>query len=447
MRILLLCIGFFVGIYSLAKDLNGKKTYYIGGGGEPSEMFDQSFREIQKIEKRGWSVDYMYGGASESANKTMKELGPKVQLLNTKNLNDKLSQIENDLKQGKSLPSQIMIYLDTHGGYSDGKYSIYTANGTVEVLPALHRIKELAKKRGVKLGIIGGTCYSGNLLDLADTNTCVLSISPHDVVGFTHQSQKLNELLTSGSVDNLEQLHLMGRSKAVGKISQPLISTEAGRKSFELLRPLKNHLIGANQFKNQQNKQICRANLFDQTLFNLDKMKNQINDLFLNAQLMFDELKLKQFDKKAEKLRAEYGQYALEFMNMDCEDVVYKKKTYQSCFYMAKEVDEKIDNMKKYSHELIEKMTHPRTSKAELAEAKTDMAYVENELKYFELVKKTKLYQRKKAMDHIVPMDIKLKFYEFSEEVGEVENDLYNKLYSYFSKQNKKNEPCAEFKI
>lgn len=121
---------------------------------------------------------------------------------------------------------------------------ISTDDGELDILPQLQRINALAAKRKTKLGIVGGTCFSGNLLSLASENTCIVVASPPDTIGVKALTDDYAYLIATGVARNLEDLHLQSRVSSSYMLTQPLISTLPGAQAYELLKPLRRQLVG-----------------------------------------------------------------------------------------------------------------------------------------------------------------------------------------------------------
>ncbi len=109
-----------------------------------------------------------------------------------------------------------------------------TAAGTVTVsLDDLKSLADLAKAKGVKLGIIDLSCHSGNTLALADENTCVISATgPNHYSGAGRLSFGT---IFSGALipgKSLEDAFLTARAQ-FNDASFPMISSPAGKEIQE----------------------------------------------------------------------------------------------------------------------------------------------------------------------------------------------------------------------
>ena len=218
-----------------------KYLYYIGGGeplsqNEKATNFDYSFSYVRSLEKNNWKARYLFAGDQLKSKKLREAVAARSQTLTKENLAPFLQDIETKLATGRINHGQLMIYLDTHGVMENGKYTISTINGTADILPSLLKIRNLAKQNKVKLGIIGATCFSGQLMTLEDENTCVVTTAPADTVGLMMNNNVIAYLLGHNSAKNLEDLHLKSRKYKDIDLGQPLISTPAGKKAYEVLK-------------------------------------------------------------------------------------------------------------------------------------------------------------------------------------------------------------------
>ncbi len=137
---------------------------------------------------------------------------------------------------------KILINLYSHGAVKDPGEKTHkiaaggvmldpeTVSGTTTVtVDDLKSLADLAKAKGVKLGIIDLSCHSGNSLALADENTCVISATgPNHYSGAGRLSfgTLFSGALTPGK--SLEDAYLSARAQ-FNDSSFPMISSPAGR--------------------------------------------------------------------------------------------------------------------------------------------------------------------------------------------------------------------------
>ena len=253
----------------LAKS-SSKYLFYIGGGESVSQNpratnFDYSFAHLRNLERDDWKARYLFAGDQVNSKRLRQEVGDRGQALTQNNLPPFLENIEKTLESGVLDHGQLMIYLDTHGIMDDGKYTISTTDGTFDILPAMLKIRSLAHLRNVKLGIVGATCFSGQLMNLEDNNTCVITTAPADTVGLMMNNNVIAFLLGHHSSSNLEDLHLQSRKFKDIDLGQPMISTAAGKKAFEVLKELRTTVLVAGK-KSAPEIHSCDQNGIEKTL-------------------------------------------------------------------------------------------------------------------------------------------------------------------------------------
>ncbi|MES2527729.1 MAG: hypothetical protein V4598_11605 [Bdellovibrionota bacterium] len=138
---------------------------------------------------------------------------------------------------------KILINLYSHGATRDhgetthkiaagsGPITNYDdmAGTTTVSVDALKSLRDLAKAKGVKLGIIDLSCHSGNSLNIADDNTCVISATGPD--HYSGAGTSSFGALISGSLQSgksLEEAFLTARA-GFADSSFPMISSPAGK--------------------------------------------------------------------------------------------------------------------------------------------------------------------------------------------------------------------------
>ncbi len=150
-----------------------------------------------------------------------------------------------EIKNGEN----ILINLYSHGATRDAGESSHKiaagsgpltnyddmAGTTTVSVDALKSLRDLAKSKGVKIGIVDLSCHSGNTLALADENTCVISATgPNHYSGAGSMSfgAVFSGALRPGK--SLEDAYLTARSQ-FNDASFPMISSPAGREIQERL--------------------------------------------------------------------------------------------------------------------------------------------------------------------------------------------------------------------
>ena len=100
-------------------------------------------------------------------------------------------------------------------------------------------LQNKANEKGVKLAILDLSCYSGQSLDIAKTNSnvCVITAASRETVGYLGFTEKLFENLQSGR--SLEESFLISRQGVMG---WPQISTPQGLFAESALKDLHNQV-------------------------------------------------------------------------------------------------------------------------------------------------------------------------------------------------------------
>lgn len=218
----------------------------IGGGGEPQgakeTQFDNSLVALGKFYQK--NKDYktivnFNGGHSKTEAKINRNFsGAEIRNHFTSQSYDQL--ISDTIKkiETKQIPSggKILLFIDSHGGEKKGQtHSISTSNsamtnmnkgGTSMVsLDKLKVLSDLAAKKNVKLGIVDGSCHSGNSLGLANSSTCVIAGSGPKHYSYSIFSSTFAKKMAKGK--NLEDVFLE-TTKEINGLGFPMISTPAG---------------------------------------------------------------------------------------------------------------------------------------------------------------------------------------------------------------------------
>ncbi len=264
---------------SLGEPSSQNKKHYllIGGSGEPDSNFTsfdgeyintlRYLRDSKDTEKT-FSFDGEYAriedlGEAYKLEKLTRTKGTAKEIINS--IEKLKAQIERgEIKKG----DQLIIHISSHGTYADSKefsHSISIVSDTKnnikenEILSeaeaegdslSLDRLQGLikaAQAKGINLGIIDTSCYSGNVLKFANDTTCVITGSNDKEtakVGFAIQITQFQPGRTFEDV-------FLNLEKGYGRIGNPLISTAAGKAAKEQMKILESYYADANnQFKN-----------------------------------------------------------------------------------------------------------------------------------------------------------------------------------------------------
>lgn len=218
----------------------------IGGGGEPlgakETQFDNSMVALSKFYQK--NKDYktivnFNGGHSTTESKINRNFsGAEIRNNFSSQSYDQLISDTIRKLETKEIPSggKILLFIDSHGGEKQGQtHRISTSNsamvnmnrgGTSMVsLDKLKVLSDLAAKKNVKLGIVDGSCHSGNSLGLANSSTCVVTGSGPNHYSYTIFASTFAKKMAKGK--NLEEIFL-DTTKAIDGLGFPMISTPAG---------------------------------------------------------------------------------------------------------------------------------------------------------------------------------------------------------------------------
>lgn len=244
-------LPFTLLLLSTQPALAERRLLLMGGGGEPRSLnttiFDQTLNSLDKyLDKNSWGkVDVSFNGghAQTEAIMAMKFSNANSKSSFTKNNFNALiktyeAQIESgELKSG----DQLLVMIDTHGAMKTNGDSTHqiavgasvtnatdltTLGGTSLVsMDALKNLADLAKRKGVKLGILDFSCHSGNSLALANENTCVITSTGKTHFGYNTFSENFISKMKPGK--SLEEAFLDTRRDTTDN-SFPMISTPEG---------------------------------------------------------------------------------------------------------------------------------------------------------------------------------------------------------------------------
>lgn len=427
-----------------------KKVYYMGGGGESeikqSTMFDYSFKNFQNLEGRGWEAKYLFDDTHFESRKLLTETKEKGAPFTKKNALSMLENIENNLKDPNSKASQVLIIFDTHGDIDKSKYKIATSDGVIEVIDQLKRIKKIAAKKGVKIGIIGATCFSGNLIELGDENTCVISASPPETVGFNDTSNLFAELISSKKIKNLEDLHLLSRANRNFFLSQPMISTPEGMQAYEQLKSLRIPLSA--YFPNYLiKKKSCDRDYFTETIQKLTELATRINQDIYKDFFSKEIIKLEQIAQNIANYKNIYGPSIDQIFKKDCLNLKSKGVKATACFTSPSDfleykalVTNELEKYKEY-------YSNPNNDAKDKSMYALRISQLSLNLDFIKKVESSNKFKKKKELEDALPKDLKNSLTNFSHQVGVIEADLYNSLYYYYRTKSTKKNICSQFQL
>ena len=443
---------------------SAKYLFYIGGGETVSQNpkatnFDYSFSHLRNLEKEDWKARYLFAGDQTNSKRLRLEVGERSQTLTNGNLTPFLENIEKTILSGALDHGQLMIYLDTHGIMDDGKYTISTTDGTYDILPSLLKIRGLAKARNIKLGIIGATCFSGQLMNLEDQNTCVITTAPSDTVGLMMNNNVIAYLLGHHTSKNLEDLHLQSRKFKDIDLGQPMISTPAGKKAFEVLKELRTTVLVAGK-KSAPEIHSCDQNGVEKTLAQISlllqgpensvssthtKAENSVGNATASrdnlvsssvakiekrAPFISDKLigKLKTLDLKLKSLLGQHREELISNLTNSCQSLNPDLKENPPCDLSHKSVSERNTSTMEEQGIVLKPVELPKDLPQD---DKPDAAQVT-----FAIENASKS-----------PAETLAELVKTSAEIGAVERDLYDLLYKKFSEETPAPNICNSFPL
>jgi len=196
-------------IFSISAFAQSKHIVVMGGGGEPkgnSTIFDDEASKLGRYFSKNsdWNVAVSFNGGHSKTEKILAEglgkvAGGSSSFTEQEYLN-LLSTYEEKINSGTIKPGdQLLIYISTHGALKMNKektHSIATGGGSatdlnnlqgasIVSMDKLQKLADLAAEKGVKLGIVDGSCHSGASIVLKNDKTCVISASGPKHFGYS----------------------------------------------------------------------------------------------------------------------------------------------------------------------------------------------------------------------------------------------------------------------
>lgn len=240
---------------STASSSQENHLLFLGGGGEAASkndtIFDRGIPLVANFSKNSTykTTTSFDGGHSQTTNLISQSF---TGADNRGDFNkNNYEAIINDYKikllaaiNGSGPPvDKLMIIIDTHG-YEKDEVSTNPKENTHKIsssgaekfvsMDSLKDLTRLAERAHTKLAIVDMSCHSGNSLELANANTCVISGSGQDSYSSSFGNVFFEKLQTG---KNLEDVFLESRKSNVG-IGFPMISTPAGKAVQNQLYPL-----------------------------------------------------------------------------------------------------------------------------------------------------------------------------------------------------------------
>lgn len=226
----------------------------LGGGGEPKTegtIFDTDVNSMTKFATSNpqWNTTLSFNGGHAKTEKIIQDnmgsYNVATQSFTRKSYEAIVKSYEDKINAGEIKPGdQLLLHINTHGATRNAAmektHVVSTAEGTLTnydtlggdtvSLDRLDKLAKLAEQKGIKLAIIDQSCHSGNTLNLANKNTCVITGTGPNHYGYggggSTFNSKFNEKFAKGK--NLEEIFLDARSDFYD-MSFPMISSPQGQ--------------------------------------------------------------------------------------------------------------------------------------------------------------------------------------------------------------------------
>ncbi|WP_413943743.1 hypothetical protein [Bdellovibrio sp. HCB-162] len=432
--------GFLVLLVSFSA-VAKKEVVFFGGGGEPkgdSTIFDAAYNNFAMFSSGGWQArSYFNGGHAKSEAVAQKLFKGKNQPMTTKNMADEIANLKariekGDLKSG----DQVMITIATHGlekNKSQASHSIATTDSSFN-LDEIAKLRDLAEKKGVSLAIVDFSCYSGNTLSLGTDKTCVISTAA-DTVAYNTSGDYMGRNFTPGR--SLESAFLDGRSEMNAVVpAAPQISTEAGRKAYQLTKILSESMSERSTIRASKDAGL---NCYGVNSVPYRKLQSNLRDIgsgdiygYLKVKLGMQKSTLEPLINKLQTAVKKYEdkrkgmQKMLDEMQSLNQNACHEVQGVKLCGNVQNwEFGYKLLSEKEQKGQLDEK------GRAELAVYKTAMN-----------TPQFKRYQNLRTS-----FSKQESLFPEAKDVARVEREVYNALYGEFSKKSSKPNPCRKFTL
>jgi hypothetical protein len=410
-------------------------SFYFGGGGESEDLQETMFLDELKVfysvvEQKKWPITALHDGGHSSDDEWVRKNHENTVKNFSKNEFERSLKDTEKKVQGGNIKSgeQILIFISSHGSAksnSEKTHQISTNDGQVK-LDRLKKLRDLAEKKGVKLAIVDTSCYGGASLNLATNKTCVLSMSGDDYAYAGDSTRFLKALKTE---NNLESAFLSARTSngIYTATAQPQISSEAGELSKNKLNFLKQDIhdpndtmILSSQDKNCKLLSPTNISDFEKILAELNKgniVGNQNEEQEMKKKLLEYRLLEKQLFEIKSKVT--------HLNTATCKNL---KRDMEICLTMS-QIDA---NIEFFSAE-IKNGNDPTGEVAEMLDATLKIHDSPEFKKYQSQLEEGKVLAKQ--------------MYRGTIRVSEMERKLYGKMYSEYSKNSRKANPCRDFKI
>lgn len=275
-----------------------RRIALIGGGGEPVGMkttiFDETLNSFDRyLQKNKWGqVVLIFNGDHSTTDDIIKTKFRNAALkanISQNNFNAVIKQYENQINSGElKSGDQLLVMIESHGLSKSGDeltHSVAVRSENPQVaeslknssMDAFKKLSELAKEKGIKLAIIDFSSYSGNSLELANENNCVISSTGKDHPGYTTFAEKFMSNMAAGK--SLEDVFLETRKNTADN-SYPMISSPEGQIiNHDIYPGITPYLYHYDRPKTEQTEDKLSEYLIKSSSDKLCKRENQFAEL------------------------------------------------------------------------------------------------------------------------------------------------------------------------
>lgn len=418
-----------------------KEVVYFGGGGEPagqSTIFDAAYVNFAPFSPgSGWEArSYFDGGHAKSEAIAQQKFKGKNKPMTAKNMADEIASLKARINSGNlKKGDQVMVTIATHGLEPKKPQTTHNITTTDKIfnMDELAQLRDLAEKKGVSLAIVDFSCYSGNSLKLGTDKTCVISASAGGV-SYNTSGDFIGRNMKKGLT--LEEAFLDGRSHPAAAVpAAPQISSEAGRKAYELTKILSESMQERSVIKSTKEMGV---NCYGTNSNPYSKLISALRDIGSSSEI-FSYLKVKfglerpQTELLIQKLEAAMKKYENSRRGVQKNFDEIKLLEKQECHAVgsANLCGNKVNWAFGY------KLLKEREIKGQLDEKGRA------ELAVYQSYVNTSGFKKWEALNASYKTQGNL--FDEAKEVARVEREVYQVIYEELSKKSSKPNPCRSF--
>lgn len=429
----------------------------FGGAGDSllnkTTVSDYSGPTLVQLDKARWSTMAAFGGEHDHLTKKLKEhLDPDaITDFTPEKYEAHISMLESLIEEGAiKAGDQLMIAFDSHG--SDPKKN--NDGGSIHYVSAIDRQKvslqrlqkltELAVQKKVKLAILDMSCFGGASLALANSATCVVSISKGDQLASSTEANWLAyEISAAKPGVSLEDVYLKARAHP-GTVAQPQISTPTHQQTEEILWNLNPRIRSLQESYNAYLHD--RKRCVSQKSATKDLIAQMMNIFEKRAQEINDEEGFNEYRRKFEALirtRMDFLFKRQEQLSSKVGPAYHKMQLQQVCFESfnickdPEDVDLVYESMKDAWVRAIKK-----GDLVKAAELEKKVKQVQSDLLDSPKFQPYRDWIKLKAKDPAFA-----EYEKINEEIASLAREAYDVTYRELMKTRKGSNPCADFKF